>query len=75
MTAGSKPPSRKKPFLQVKHGSAVVPIYGGTVMNRTRYTVAFYLNQRRRRRTFASLDDARAEGGEPALAACWRNDK
>jgi len=45
----------------VKHGSAVVPIYRGAVHGRTRYTVAFYLNQRRIRRTFGTLEAAKDE--------------
>jgi hypothetical protein len=48
-------------FHRVKHGSAVVPIYCGTVQSRTRYTVAFWLNGSRIRRTFGSFEKARQE--------------
>lgn len=61
MTNRGRGGSKRGPFSQVKHGSAVVPIYRGEVYGRTRYTVAFYLNQQRVRRTFSSLDAARAE--------------
>jgi integrase len=61
MTNRGRRPSPRRPFAQIKHGSAVVPIYQGSVRGLTRYTVAFYLDHRRMRRTFASLDTAKAE--------------
>jgi len=62
---GSTPRNKRKglgrPFAVVRHGSASVPIYVGKVKGSTRYTLSFYLNGRRKRRTFASLEKAKKE--------------
>jgi len=50
--------------IRVKFGSAQVPIYEGSVRGASRFTISFYQNGRRVRRTFDSLakatDEARA---------------
>lgn len=51
----------------VKQGSAAVPIYRGAVRGCTRFTVAFYRDGRRQRRTFGCLDDAKEEARTAAL--------
>jgi integrase len=56
-----------RPVAMVKQGSAAVPIYRGMVRGRTRFTVAFYLDGKRQRRSFGSLDDARSEARTAAL--------
>ena len=61
MTKRRNGASKNRPFMQIKHGSAIVPIYRGLVNGRTRYTVAFYLNQKRVRRSFASAELAKME--------------
>ncbi len=61
MTKRRNGASKNRPFMQIKHGSAIVPIYRGLVYGRTRYTVAFYLNQKRVRRSFASAELAKME--------------
>jgi len=52
---------------QVKHGSAVVPIYRGVLRGQTRFTVAFYRDGIRQRRSFGSLDTAKEEAYAAAL--------
>lgn len=59
--------NKGKPVAVVKQGSAAVPIYRGTVRGCARFTVAFYLNGRRKRRTFGSLDKAKEEARKVAL--------
>ncbi len=56
-----------KPVATVKHGSIAVPIYRSTCRGRVRFTVAFYLNGRRQRLTFGSLDTAKEEARHIAL--------
>lgn len=56
-----------RPFATVRHGSASVPIYVGKVKGRTRYTASFYLNGRRTRRSFSSLEKAKDEARLIAL--------
>ena len=58
---------RGKPFAVVKQGSAAVPIYRGDVRGFQRFTVAFYRDGRRVRRTFGSLNAAREEARLLAL--------
>ncbi len=52
--------------LHVRSGSAEVPIYKGRVRGRTRYTIAYYENRRRIRKTFASLAVAKLEARRAA---------
>jgi integrase len=59
--SGIIPRKKGKPFLRVKHGSAVIPIYRGKVRHFERFTVAFHMNGRRIRRTFSTLEKAKAE--------------
>lgn len=62
MTKSGFTPRKSSPsIVRVKHGSAVVPIYQGQVHGCTRYTVVFHLNGQRKRRTFGSLQKAKAE--------------
>jgi integrase len=68
MTTPVLPPRGKgKPVAVVKHGSAAVPIYKGNVRGTKRFTVAFYRNGQRERRTFGTLDEARDEARTVAL--------
>ena len=46
---------------RIKIGSAQVPIYEGAVRGATRFTIAFYRDGRRARRTFDSLEKAAEE--------------
>jgi integrase len=59
--SGITPRKKGKPFLRIKHGNAVVPIYRGKVRDCDRFTVAFHMNGRRIRRSFGTLEKARAE--------------
>ena len=53
---------RAKPeIIRIKSGSAFVPIYASKSDGATRYTVAFYRDGRRIRRTFGDLEKARKE--------------
>ena len=54
---------RKKaaPFLKVKAGSAVVPIYRTACKGRVRFTLSFYRNGRRMRKMFNDLESAKKE--------------
>ena len=78
MTTHALPTRRRgKPVAVVKQGSAAVPIYKGDVRGSIRFTVAFYRNGQRERRTFATLDAARDEArmaalnsGHPQLLPC-----
>ena len=47
--------------MNIKHGSAVVPIYKGRVRRWDCYTVAYHMNGKRVRRNFGSLEKAKAE--------------
>jgi integrase len=49
------------PFLKVKSGSAVVPIYRTESKGRVRYTLSFYRNGRRMRKMFSNIDEAKKE--------------
>ncbi len=65
LTNGRKTPKNskapKRPHTTVRHGSVTIPIYAGTTGGKTRYTIAFYLDGRRRRRMFTDLDKAKKE--------------
>ena len=63
--SGRKRPGRK--VVRVKFGSAHVPIYQGSVRGGTRFTVSFYQNGRRIRRTFDSLAKATEEARTAAM--------
>jgi integrase len=61
---GISTPKRSKkagPFLKVKAGSAVVPIYRTESKGRIRFTVSFYRDGRRLRKMFNDLDAAKKE--------------
>ena len=58
---------RGKPVAVIKQGSAAVPIYRGHVRGIPRFTVAYYMNDRRHRRTFGSLEAAKEEARILAL--------
>ena len=49
---------KKGPFLKVKSGSAMVPIYRTETKGRVRYMLSFYRDERRMRKVFTSLDCA-----------------
>lgn len=63
--SGRKRPGRQ--VVRVKFGSAHVPIYQGSVRGDTRFTVSFYQNGRRVRRTFDSLAKATEEARTAAM--------
>lgn len=52
---------RKAPFLKVKFGSAVVPIYRSSAGGRDRFTISYYRDGKRMRQVFRDLADARRE--------------
>jgi hypothetical protein len=60
---GDSPPKgrgkKAGPYLKVKAGSAVVPIYRTESQGRVRFTLSFYRNGRRMRKMFADLEDAK----------------
>src|SRR5207302_3826999 len=62
---GRKRPKRK--VVRVKFGSAQVPVYEGAVRGATRFTVSFYQNGRRVRRTFDSFAKATNEARTAAM--------
>jgi hypothetical protein len=49
------------PFLKVKAGSAVVPIYRTESKGRVRFTLSFYRDGRRMRKMFNTVEDAKKE--------------
>ena len=60
----SLPKGRRKkacPFLKVKAGSAVVPIYRTACKGRVRFTLSFYRDGRRMRKMFNDLESAKKE--------------
>ena len=59
--SGNTPRKRGQPFLRVKHGSAVVPIYKGRTRKWDYFTVAFHMNGKRVRRNYGTLEKAKAE--------------
>ena len=61
--AKAKKPSRSKagPFLKVKAGSAVVPIYRTESKGRVRFTLSFYRDGKRQRKVFISVEEAKKE--------------
>ena len=62
---GGFPPKKRVkkigPFLKVKSGSAVVPIYRTESKGRVRFTLSFYRDGRRMRKMFSSIDEAKKE--------------
>ena len=60
-TRRSRDRKKQGPFLKVKAGSAVVPIYRTESKGRVRYTLSFYRDGRRVRKVFTDLDEARKE--------------
>ena len=61
---GALPKGRRKkacPFLKVKAGSAVVPIYRTVGKGRVRFTLSFYRDGRRMRKIFNDLESAKKE--------------
>jgi integrase len=58
---------RGKPVAVVRQGSTSVPIYKGTCRGVTRFTLSFYHNGIRRRRSFGKLDAAKEEARLIAL--------
>ncbi len=59
--------TRGKPVAVVKQGSAAVPIYRGTCRGAARFTLSYYHNGKRLRRTFGKLDAAKEEARLVAL--------
>jgi integrase len=57
----SKKPKRGKPVASGKFGSAVVPIYRLGSGGRIRFMLSFYLEGKRQRRSFTSLEAAKKE--------------
>jgi hypothetical protein len=60
----ASPKGRSKkagPFLKVKAGSALVPIYRTESKGRVRFTVSFYRDGRRMRKMFNTVEDAKKE--------------
>ena len=60
----ASPKQRNKkagPFLKVKAGSAVVPIYRTACNGRVRFTLSFYRDGRRMRKMFNDLESAKKE--------------
>ena len=57
-TKRSKRHKKQGPFLKVKAGSAVVPIYRSESGKRVRFTLSFYQDGRRVRKMFSDLDEA-----------------
>ena len=60
-TKRSRGRKKQGPFLKVKAGSAVVPIYQTQSKGRVRYTLSFYRDGRRQRKVFNALDEAKKE--------------
>ena len=62
---GEAPPKGRSkkagPFLKVKAGSAVVPIYRTESKGRVRFTLSFYRDGRRMRKMFNDLESAKKE--------------
>ena len=62
---GCAPPKKRNkkpgPFLKVKSGSAVVPIYRTESKGRVRYTLSFYRDGRRLRKIYNDLESAKKE--------------
>lgn len=60
-TKGSKSRKKQGPFLKVKSGSSMVPIYRTESKGRVRFTVSFYRDGRRMRKMFNDLESAKKE--------------
>ena len=50
-----------KPFMRIKYGNAVVPIYKARPRKYDDYSVAFHMNGRRVRQNFSTLEKAMIE--------------
>ena len=59
--AADGPAQKGGPFCVIRHQSASVPIYASQTHGKTRYTIAFFMDGRRQRRMFTSLDEAKHE--------------
>jgi integrase len=57
---------KRGPFLEVRVGSASVPIYRSEAEGYPRFFVAFYRNKRRIRRSFADIEAAKREARKMA---------
>ena len=57
----AKKPKRGKPVASAKFGSAVVPIYRLGSDGRTRFILSFYMEGKRERRSFTTLEAAKKE--------------
>ena len=61
-SGGSSPKTKRgRPVAVGRFGSAVVPIYRQSSPQRTRFILSFYMDGRRERRSFASLEAAKKE--------------
>ena len=62
--SGERSKARRKrgaPHCVVRHHSVTLPIYSGLIAGKTRYTIAFYRDGKRKRRTFLDLEKAKKE--------------
>lgn len=71
LTNGAKTGSRRakkrgEPHCVVRHHSVSVPVYAGVQGGKTRFTIAFYRDGLRQRRTFTDLDAAKREAKQVA---------
>ncbi len=60
----TSPPKRRKqrkPHCVVRHHSVTVPIYAWPICGKTRYTMVFYRDGKRQRRSFTDLGKAKKE--------------
>ena len=71
-TMRSRGRKKQGPFLKVKAGSAVVPIYQTESKGRVRYTLSFYRDERRMRKVFTNLECAKREALFVAQRISWR---
>jgi integrase len=60
-TRRSRGGKKQGPFLKVKAGSSVVPIYRTESNGRVRFTLSFYRDGRRMRKMFNTIEDAKKE--------------
>jgi hypothetical protein len=72
ITKRSRGRKKQGPFLKVKAGSAVVPIYQTQSNGRVRYTLSFYRDERRMRKVFTNLECAKREALFVAQRISWR---
>jgi len=57
----SKRRKKGKPHCVVRHHSVTLPMYAREMAGKTRYTISFYRDGRRQRRTFTDLEKAKKE--------------